>query len=111
MKTIEKDKAHYTDQVRRFKACVDEYELIQNEALIVVKSEEISVLRTAALQMEMLVKEYKNVVNMGQDLLTLVKDVPEASHSDKESFHCSKIKTQIFPSYRLIKSIETLRMV
>ena len=63
------------------------------EALLVVQSEDSLVQRTASLQREMLVKEYQEVLLLGQDLLSLVFNVPEAAQSDIESFQCGKIKS------------------
>ena len=69
-----------------------EYDSAFLEASTVIESEDESLQRTASLQKDMLMKDYGELLSMGQELLALHSGVVGASDGDKESFECSKVK-------------------
>ena len=85
-------RTQYLDKLRRFKAKVSEYESAYQEAIIVVDSTDEFVQRTATLQKDLLSKEYSELLNMGQDLLSLAENVSDVNSSDQELFQCTKEK-------------------
>ena len=60
--------------------------------MLVIESEDCLVQRTASLQKNMLQKEYIGLLDMGQELLALVSNVPGIDTSEKDMFNCDKEK-------------------
>ena len=84
--------AQYPDKLRSFKAKVSEYECAHNEASLVVASDDEYLLRTASMQKNMLIKEYTELLEMGQELLAIVPNISEVDPSDKEQFELRQEK-------------------
>ena len=84
--------AQYPDKVRRFRAKIIEYESAHEEAKQVIESEDEYIQRTASMQKDMLIKEYQELIKMGQDLLEMLPNVTGTEPGDKELFECSKEK-------------------
>ena len=111
-KLLNAEIAQYPDKLKRFKACAAEYESAHAEALLVVQSKAEFVQRTASLQQEILRKEYDLLLSMGQDMLSLVSNVPGAISSDIESFDCSKMKLTHRKTLTLLETtIKSLKSV
>ena len=103
--SIKNEHAQYPEKLRCFKAKMAEYDSAFLEASTVIESEDESLQRTASLQKDMLMKDYGELLSMGQELLALHPGVVGASDSDKESFECSKVKL----TYR--KTLTSLELV
>ena len=107
---LESQQIQYPDKLRRFKLKEAEYQSALKEALTVVASKDEYMQRTASLQKELLSKEYSELLSMGQDLLTMLPNIPDAVAVDRESFECSKVRlthrSTLTSLVSLIKTIE-----